>query len=457
MRALQITRKDLCLLSRDKRAAAVLLALPLIFITIIGISTGQILSTREGGERVKVAVVNLVRATTATPAGDLSPAADTGTADTAEETSADADAGTEADSANRLDGLELAAEIIEAVRKHDHFEIADVSSVERATEDLDQGNAVVVLIIGERFPEAVAEVQMGDILSLSKGRLAAGPGSVDITFLTKPTLAKIGDLAAGVMWGDIVRTLSQHIVGDSKNVFVRQQIRLAEQRAANRDEEHGPVEFQLTQLLEQKEAPGGVLYSTLVPSYTVLFVFFLVNIMARSFIAERDLGTLRRLRLAPIGAFDLLVGKNIPFFCLSLVQTSLLFLCGRMVFRMSWGAEPWLIIPVIVCTSLAATALGLMVATIIRTDSQVSAYGNSLVIIMAGVSGCFMPRDWLPDLMKQISLGTPHAWALIAYDEILSRQHVQLEVVIRSCAMLIGFAVLFFSVGWIRFRTQRDA
>jgi ABC-2 type transport system permease protein len=245
-------------------------------------------------------------------------------------------------------------------------------------------------------------------------------------------------------------------VGNSKNVFVRQQIRLAEQRAAKREAEEGPVEFQLTQLLEQQEAPRGVLYSTLVPSYTVLFVFFLVNIMARSFIAERELGTLRRLRLAPIGAFDLLIGKNIPFFCLSLIQTALLFLCGRMLFRMSWGAEPWLIVPVIVCTSLAATALGLLVATVIRTDSQVSAYGNSLVIIMAGVSGCFMPRDWLPDLMKQISLATPHAWSLIAYDEILSRQHVQHAVVIRSCGMLLGFAVLFFTMGWLRFRTLRD-
>lgn len=455
MRALQITRKDLRLLSRDKRAAAVLLALPLIFITIIGISTGQILSTREGGERVKVAVVNLV--TAAAPAGASLPSERLDSAEPGVEGAAgEPAAGTEEEAPRGVDGSALTAEIIEAVRKHDHFELTDVPTLERAREDLDQGNAVVVLVIGEKFPEAAARLEMGDVLSLSQGRLAGGPGSVDITFLTKPTLAKIGDLAAGVMWGDIVRALSQHVVGNSKNLFVRQQIRLAEQRAERREAEEGPVEFQLTQLLEQQEAPRGVLYSTLVPSYTVLFVFFLVNIMARSFIAERELGTLRRLRLAPIGAVDLLVGKNIPFFCLSLVQTSLLFLCGRMLFRMSWGAQPWLIIPVIVCTSLAATALGLLVATVIRTDSQVSAYGNSLVIIMAGISGCFMPRDWLPDLMKQISLATPHAWALIAYDEILSRQHVQLDVVIRSCAMLIGFAMLFFSLGWIRFRTLRE-
>ncbi len=438
MRALQITRKDLRLLSRDKRAAAVLLALPLIFITIIGLSTGQILNTREGGEHVTVAVVNLARSDSAVDAADP------------------VDSDGEEPSSTAPDGAELADEVIDAIRAHEHFELTEVESIERAREDLDQGNAVVVLIIGEQFSERVAEVELGDILSMSNGRLASGPGSLDVTFLTKPTLAKIGDLAAGVMWGDVVRALSQHIVGESKNVFVRQQIRLAEQRAAKRAETEGPLEFQLTQLLNQSEKPTSVLYSTLVPSYTVLFVFFLVNIMARSFIAERELGTLRRLRMAPIGPFDLLIGKNIPFFCLSLIQTALLFLCGRVLFGMPWGSEPWLIVPVIVCTSLAATALGLMVATIIRTDSQVSAYGNSLVIIMAGISGCFMPRDWLPDIMKQISLATPHAWALIAYDEILSRQHIQHAVVIQCCAMLLGFALFFFSMGWLRFRTVRD-
>ena len=44
----------------------------------------------------------------------------------------------------------------------------------------------------------------------------------------------------------------------------------------------------------------GDVYKAIVPSYTVFFVFFLVNFMARSVLHERELGTLRRLRIAPI-------------------------------------------------------------------------------------------------------------------------------------------------------------
>jgi hypothetical protein len=45
---------------------------------------------------------------------------------------------------------------------------------------------------------------------------------------------------------------------------------------------------------------GNRVYQFFIPSYTVLFVFFLVNIMGRSFLGERDTGTLRRLRISPI-------------------------------------------------------------------------------------------------------------------------------------------------------------
>lgn len=432
MGALEITWKDLKLLARDRRAAAVLLALPLIFITIIGMSTGQLMQAREGGSDVHVAVVNQVR-----PAGP----ADVSSAD-----AEPADADSPEDDDARDKDAELVREAIDKIRSHEHFIVTEVATHERALEDLDRGKAIVVLVFGPEFPARVRELELRDILRMDAGRLAAGPQALDLRIETKPSLAKLGELSGALIYGDIVQVIAPKVAGNSSNVFVRNAVRVAQGREA------ASVKFQGVTLIEQKRKSSGVLYDKLVPSYTVLFVFFLVNIMARSFISERELGTLRRLRMAPIRPVAILAGKNVPFYLLSLVQTAALFLFGRVLFGMSWGTEPWLLLPIILSTSLAATALGLMVATLIRTDSQVSAYGNSLVIILAGISGCFMPRDWLPDVMQQISLGTPHAWALMAYDEVLSHEHILHREVFKCCGMLLGFAAVFFTVGWLRFR-----
>ena len=204
---------------------------------------------------------------------------------------------------------------------------------------------------------------------------------------------------------------------------------------------------------KKPSAEGGadIIYERLIPGYTVMFVFFLVNIMARSFIHERELGTLRRLRIAPLSTSSLLSGKTVPFLVISLMQTVLLFIGGRILFGMEWGPNPWMLLPVIMFTSLAATALGLLVSTIVRTESQVSAYANFVVIGMAGISGCFMPREWLPHAMQEASLYTPHAWALIAYEQLLAKAQPDINIVLEACGMLMGFAILFFVLGCLRF------
>lgn len=71
-----------------------------------------------------------------------------------------------------------------------------------------------------------------------------------------------------------------------------------------------------------------------VPGFTVMFAFFLINVMARSFMIERDQGTLRRLLLAPVRTLPLLLGKTIPFYLTSVLQCTLLFFCGRLLFGM---------------------------------------------------------------------------------------------------------------------------
>jgi len=149
---------------------------------------------------------------------------------------------------------------------------------------------------------------------------------------------------------------------------------------------------------------------------------------------------------------ELLCGKTLPFLAVSVVQSLLLFLAGRLLFGMSWGTEPVLLLPVIFSTSLAATVLGLLLATIVRTESQVESYSTFLIVVLGGISGCYMPRAWLPEVMKQVSLVTPHAWALIAYQEILTRERPNLPLVAQCCGMMAAMGIIFFSIGARRFR-----
>ena len=202
-----------------------------------------------------------------------------------------------------------------------------------------------------------------------------------------------------------------------------------------------------------EEAPiqrGKLRYQILVPSYTVMFAFFLVLTVGWLFVSERRQGTLLRLRAAPLTRGEILAGKLLPCFVLSLVQGFFLLAAGRLIFGMTWGPKPILLVPVVISTSLAAVGLSLLVASIARTESQVSIYGSLLVLILGGVSGCLLPWDQMPETMQAISGFTPHAWALDAYQTMLTTANV--STVLVDCGVLAVFGAGFLGLSWLLLR-----
>jgi ABC-type Na+ efflux pump permease subunit len=188
---------------------------------------------------------------------------------------------------------------------------------------------------------------------------------------------------------------------------------------------------------------GAVRYQVLVPSYTVMFAFFLVLSVGWLFVAERKHGTLARLRAAPLTRGQILAGKLLPCLAVSLAQGFFLLLAGRVLFGMTWGSRPELLIPVVICTSIAAVGLAVLVASIARTETQVAVYGTLIVLVLGGVSGSLMPRDLMPEKVKTASLATPHAWALDAYAQLLATPTPNIALIGTACAVLVAFGAAF--------------
>lgn len=402
MAAWDITWKDLRLLAGDRRALVLLLLLPLMFISILGMSAGQFLTKDEEQRKLKIAIVDEGKS-------------------------------------------EPSRELVKALSQHDGIRVLEKETLKAAQVALEKNEASVLLVIPDTYEAKVDTLDMSDIVDSANGELAEGPSALGLTFDFRSAIGD-GGVVKWLVFADALRTISPFVA--AKHPYAKRWVH-------KRDEEAEAEAPLITKPKADVEGKGesDKVFLILVPGFTVMFVFFMINIMARSFIAERDQGTLRRLQLAPVSNAAVLIGKTLPFYLTSVLQLSLLFICGRLLFGMSWGPEPVYLIPVILCTSLAATSLGLLLATLVHTDQQVSAYGTSLVLVLGGISGCLFPRVWLPAGMKQISLATPHAWALEAFDAVLTRSTVDQIVIFDCCAILLAFAAAFFLCGWWRFRT----
>jgi ABC-2 type transport system permease protein len=414
-----LTWKDLRLQMRDRRSLAVLLILPLIFISIIGLSTGKLLGWRASNQVIQIAWVD-------------------------------------------RDGGELAKRLQSKLAEKGDIQVIAYPDAVAAKRDVFSGKATMSLTIGPEFQNRVDELELRDIFlrKQGKGRLAKGLASLDIEVQTKASWSWVSKLVSNNLFSLTIDEAFPIAAQNHNDPRVRAMIRNMQTPDSDDPDsppvtppDKSPSAAALEASVPEGRTAKASIYDRLVPGFTVMFTFFLVNVMARSFIAERDLGTLRRLRIAPITPAGLLIGKTLPYLVVSLLQSAALFVFGRLTYGMTWGEQPLLLLPIILCTSFAATSLGLLIATSVRTDSQVASYSNLIVITTAGIGGCFVPRDWMPDLMKQISVITPHSWSLIAYLEAMTNPLPDVAVIAQSCAVLLGFSALFFAAGCWRFRS----
>jgi ABC-type Na+ efflux pump permease subunit len=194
---------------------------------------------------------------------------------------------------------------------------------------------------------------------------------------------------------------------------------------------------------------GAFRYKLLVPSFLVMFAFFLVLTMGWLFVAERRQGTMKRLCAAPLTKAQILLGKLIPCFALSLFQGFFLLGAGKLIFGLDFGPDSLWLVPVVVSTSLAAMGLAILVAALAQTETQVAIYGTLLVMVLAGLSGALMgDRSLMSDTLQTITRFTPHAWALDAYRELLIVPGPRPDIVAQACGVLAAFGLGFVCLAW---------
>ncbi|MEI7698251.1 MAG: ABC transporter permease [Planctomycetia bacterium] len=409
--ALIITFKDLLLLSRDRRALVILVAMPMVIIAIVGSSTGRLRAAREHNQQgLKLEFADFCQT----------------------------------EVSRRLGGF-LASYDNVLLLPVDVPNPADPARLKQLTVNPPLEEVDARIIVGPEFENIVRAKTPKELTAPDETTRAGGLKALDLDLVFN---AKTPD----PMTEGLSKALIKLSLQNALLPIIAQKVPAF--RGAARQSVIPPSwESKSPGESETGNSPANRVYQFFIPSYTVLFVFFLVNIMGRSIIGERDTGTLRRLRISPVNSSAILIGKTLPFLVLSLAQTVILMISGRILFGMSWGPEPWLLLPIMLCTSSAATSLGLLFSTVAKTESQVSSFGNLILLSSAGISGCLVPRSWMPPFTQKISLLTPHAWALDAYNEVLTKDQPSISVIAISCAALLAFSLVFFISGLLRFRS----
>jgi ABC-2 type transport system permease protein len=194
-----------------------------------------------------------------------------------------------------------------------------------------------------------------------------------------------------------------------------------------------------------------------VAGFAVMFAFLAAQITASSIFDEKKEGTFRRLLAAPLARQDLLVGKMLPNFVIAIVQMVVLVAASIVLLPLlgqeapSLGNSPLGLILVTVLVALCSTSLGILLAAIARTESQVGGISTLFLWVAGLVGGAFIPAFVLGDFLNAIGKAVPHYWAIQAYTDLMVRGQGVTDI-LPELGILAGFSAVFFVIGLLRFR-----
>lgn len=191
----------------------------------------------------------------------------------------------------------------------------------------------------------------------------------------------------------------------------------------------------------------------LVPSYLTMFVFFSLAMTAETLVAEKEDFTLERLVSGTATRSSLVAGKLTSSFVRGLIQAAVFWVAGLLIFNVRMGHYPWTVVLVSVLLALAASGVGVFLATVAKTRRSAGAMAVLISLSFAAFGGSWWPLFIMPVWLQNLARITPHAWANSAFNKLMLFGASPASVVPEITALAV-FAVTFFGLAVWRFKVN---
>ena len=187
----------------------------------------------------------------------------------------------------------------------------------------------------------------------------------------------------------------------------------------------------------------------------IILQMTMVLFTAIAIVRERERGNLELLISTPISNGELMIGKIFPYVIIGLIQASIIFLTGLLLFDVIVQGS---LVDLYLSTLLfiaAVLSLGLVISTIAK--SQFQAMEMSMFILMPSIllSGYMFPFDGMPKVARWLGNMLPVKHFISLIRGIVLRGTPISELTEQVLA-LCGFLILFLALAIARFKKQLD-
>lgn len=175
--------------------------------------------------------------------------------------------------------------------------------------------------------------------------------------------------------------------------------------------------------------------------------------VAMSVVRERERGTLENLLVSPMSRWGLMLGKLVPYMCVSMTMALFLFTILRWVFFVPIHGSLVALFVSALFYIFALASLGLLVSTKAQTQNEAMQMSMTVMLPSIFFSGFIFPRETMPWVFYAISTVLPLTYFVELMRGIILRGAGLLEFW-RHLVVLGVMGAILFSLCALRFQRK---
>jgi len=130
-----------------------------------------------------------------------------------------------------------------------------------------------------------------------------------------------------------------------------------------------------------------------------------------------------------------------------MIQLLVLFFAGYLLFNIDIFSNYINLLLVIICSSAAATAFGMILAAFSKTPAQANGLATFLILTMSAIGGAWFPTFLLPPFIQVLSKFTLFYWSIEGFLWVLWGNEGLIDI-LPELGILIGIGMLVNAVNF---------
>jgi ABC-2 type transport system permease protein len=182
----------------------------------------------------------------------------------------------------------------------------------------------------------------------------------------------------------------------------------------------------------------------------LLLLLITANLSSMAIVREREHGTLDQLQVTPLGRWELILGKLLPYALVGFIDVLLVLAVAVLWFEVPLRGSVPLLLGACLIYLLCTLGLGLFVSTISSTQQQAMMTSIFFFLIpMLYLSGFIFPIENMPDWIQSLTYLIPLRYFLVILRGIFLKG-VGLEILWPQALALFAWGLAVLTLATLR-------